>query len=142
MPKSEFLSFFQTFPPNLREFFLRKPEPDSPYANITNQLVDMIAKYCGKRFARKIVANIPNGIIEQLNDEKMRKLKEKVMAEIQKESRKIEKQLIGVITEYGPSEGLLDYCSHVYYATAHKEAIRNAVKKVFSEENLKEILNS
>lgn len=142
MPRCEFFSFFKTFPPNPDEFIGRKPEPESPYAKTSNRLIEMIAHYCGKWFARKIVSNIPKEIIEKFNDEKIGKLEEKLMLEVGRASKRVKVQLSGMVTDY-PLMGIaIDYLPALYYSMAHKEAIKDAVKKVFSEKSLEEIVNS
>jgi len=140
MPKPEFLSFFKTFPPTLHEFFGRKPEPDSPYTKTRSILIEMIAHYCGKGFAKKIVSKIPSEIIEKLTDEKIGKLEEELMLQVGKASKKVKVQLSDMITEYPPMEIAMSCLPLLYYSMSHKEAIKEAVGKVFSEKSLERIL--
>ncbi|MGB9719193.1 MAG: hypothetical protein ACPL06_01195 [Candidatus Anstonellales archaeon] len=142
MPKSEFLCFFKTLPPSLPEWFGRKPEPESPYAKTRNRLIEMVAYYCGKRFAKKVVNKIPKEIIEKMDDQKIGKVEEKLMLEVGIASKKVKAQLSGRVTEYHPIGIVMSYLPLLYYSMVHKEAIKNAVKKVFSEESLKRIVNS
>gem|GEM_PF-2495691 len=102
----------------------------------------MIAHYCGKRFARKVVGDIPVQIIEELTDEKIGKLEEKLMLQVGVASKKVKMRLDSMITDYHPIGIVMGYLPPLYYSMVHKEAIKDAVKIVFSEKSLKEIVKT
>jgi len=142
MPKHNFFSFFRPFSFSLNEFFGKKPEPDSPYTKTRDILIDMIEHYCGKRFAKKIVKEIPSEIIEKLTDEKIGKLEEKLMLKIGVASKKVMLEFASMITEYHQTGIGIGYIPLFYYSVLHKQVVKNAVREVFSKKSLEGLINS
>lgn len=142
MPRQEFLPFFKRFPYN--EWFGRKPEPESPYTKTSKRLLEMIKNYSGKRFAKKIVSGISKEIFEKLDDEKIGKLEKKLMLEVEKALKRV--KVVDYANYYIAGEmitgDIISYPPFLYQIMLNREAIKDAVKKVFSEESLREIAGS
>lgn len=141
MPRQEFL-FFLKFPP--KEWFDRKPEPESPYTKTSKRLLEMIENYCGRRFAKKIVSGIPKEICEKLDDEKIKKLEEELMQELEKALERV--KVADYANYYSAGEtitgDIISYPPFFYQIMLDREAIKDAVKEVFSEESLRKIAGS
>lgn len=142
MLRQEFLSFFKSF--LHKEEFGRKPEPESPYTKTSKRLLEIIENYSGKRFAKKIFSGIPKEIFEKLDDEKIRKIEKKLTLEVEKALKRL--KVADYANYYSAEEviagEIIGHLTFFYQIMLYREAKKDAVKEVFSEESLREIADS